>query len=208
MKKKINLIVLILMISDAVVFTGFGLIEPVFAIFVNEDLIGGSILAAGIASTIFFLTKSILQLPFSRYVDKYDHAWHSPHKHLSTKFLWLGMTLIAITPFLYFFSTHVYHIYLAQFLFGVGSALGYPTWLKLWELHLEKGSESFQWTLYSTVISISGAISATVGAGITQHLGFRVTFILVGIIALLGCGILLFLNKDIRTSRFPIVRKI
>ncbi len=208
MKKKINIIILVLMISDAVIFTGFGLIQPVFAIFVHEGLVGGSILAAGIASTIFFLTKSILQLPFSRYVDKYDHQWHSPHKHLSTKFLWLGMILIAITPFLYFFSTHVYHIYIAQFLFGVGSALGYPTWLKLWELHLQRGSESFQWTLYSTVISISGAISATVGAAVTQYLGFRITFLIVGVISILSCGVLVFLNKEVQTSRFALFKRV
>lgn len=205
--KGINLIILVLMISDAIIFTGFGLIEPVFAIFINQDIVGGSLLSAGFASTIFLATKSILQLPFSKYVDKNDHDAKNPHSHLSVKFLWIGVSLITVTPFLYFFCRTVNQIYLAQFVYGIGAALAFPTWLKLWETHIDKDKESFEWTLYSTLVSLTGAVAATVGAAFTQYLGFRITFLFVGVICFIGSVVLIFLQKDMVKAQFPIIKK-
>ena len=50
----------LLILSDVFVFGGWGLISPILAIFINDHLIGGSIEAAGIASTIFLLTHASL----------------------------------------------------------------------------------------------------------------------------------------------------
>ena len=47
----------LLMISDIFLVTGFGLIDPILAIFIKENLIGGSIFAAGFASTLFLVTN-------------------------------------------------------------------------------------------------------------------------------------------------------
>ena len=53
-----NRTIKLLMFSDIFVLTGFGLIEPILAIFIKENLVGGTIFAAGLASMIFLVTKS------------------------------------------------------------------------------------------------------------------------------------------------------
>ncbi|MBS3108058.1 MFS transporter [Candidatus Woesearchaeota archaeon] len=175
-----------LMISDIFVFTGFGLIDPILAIFIKENLIGGTIFAAGIASTIFLITKCAIQLPFSRYVDSHDE-----------KVGWLiaGTFLIALVPFIYMVANNIYYIYLAQFLYGIGSGLAYPTWLGLWSTHLDKKHESFEWSLYSSLTGLGIAAMATVGAAIAQFVDFRYTFVLGGILSLFGCATLLKLEN-------------
>lgn len=80
------------MISDIFVLTGFGLMDPILAIFIKDNLVGGTIFAAGLASTLFLITKSIIQLPFSKYVDSHDDR---------KRWLILGTLLIAVIPFLY-----------------------------------------------------------------------------------------------------------
>ena len=43
-----NRIIKLLMISDVFVLTGFGLVQPILAIFIKDNLVGGTIFAAGL----------------------------------------------------------------------------------------------------------------------------------------------------------------
>jgi MFS family permease len=203
MTKRVNPVILTLLISDAIMMTGFGLVEPFFAIFVGQ-VEGGSIVSAGIASAIFMTVKSLIQLPFSRIVDATDHTRMAPHRHRATAFLWTGIGLIVVVPFLYYMSTHIWHVYLAQAVYGLGAGLAYPTWLKLWELHIDKGRESFEWTLYSTVTSLTVAASAVVGGILVQNLGFEASFLVMGLISLLGGATLIILHNDAQSVVIPI----
>ncbi len=183
-----NRVIKLLMFSDIFVITGFGLIEPILAIYIKENLIGGTIFAAGIASMIFLVTKSLVQLPFSRYVDNHDDK---------VKWLILGSLIISCIPLIYIYAKSVYYIYFAQFLFGIGSGLAYPTWLGIWSTHLDRKHESFEWSLYSTMTGLGTAMTAAIGAAIAEFAGFKVTFALVGVMALTGCVILFNLERQI-----------
>jgi DHA1 family quinolone resistance protein-like MFS transporter len=184
---QINKIVLFLLLSDAFILTGFGLIDPIIAIYIDGNVQGGSIFAAGLASTIFFVTKSVIQLPFSRYVDTHDNK---------IKWLLVGSLLISLVPFIYIAAPNIYFIYLAQLIYGIGSGLAYPTWLGLWSTHLDKKHESFEWSLYSTTIGIGTAVSASIGAALSDFMGFRFTFVVVGVLSLIGCAVLYALEKQ------------
>ncbi len=131
-------IVKLLILSDFFILTGLGLVAPIISIFIKENLVGGSILAAGVASMIFILTKSILQLIFA-------HIAHPRHRFFMLVF---GSFLIFVTPLIYFFSTHIFHIFIAEFIYGIGSALAYPAWLSLFSQNLTKGEEGFEWSVW------------------------------------------------------------
>jgi len=182
-----NRTIKLLMLSDIFLITGFGLIDPILAIFLKENLIGGTIFAAGIASTLFLITKSVVQLPFSRYVDRHDDK---------IKWLIVGTLFISCVPFIYILSDHIYYIYAAEIVRGIGSGLAFPTWLGLWSTNLDKRKESFEWSLYSTLVSAGTAVTAVIGSLIAEYFGFTVTFILVGTLSLTGCVILLNLQHE------------
>jgi len=181
-----NRTIKLLMLSDILILTGFGLTAPIIAIFIKDNVIGGTILTAGLASTLYLITKSSIQLPFSRYVDKHDDK---------VKWLIVGTFLISLVPWLYIFANHIYYIYAAEILHGIGSGLAYPTWLGLWSTHLDKKQESFEWSLYSTGISIGTATTAVVGAAMAEFVGFTITFLAVGIVSLIGSAILFLLER-------------
>ncbi len=182
-----NRTIKLLMLSDIFVLTGFGLIQPILAIFINEGVTGGNIFTAGIASTLFLMTKSLIQLPFSRRVDK------SKNK---IKWLIVGTGIIAMVPVMYIFIDNIYQVYLAEMLYGLGSGLAYPTWVGLWCLNLNSGNESFEWSVYSTTTGLGTAATAAVGAAIANFVGFTFTFILTGFMCILGCGILFMLEQE------------
>jgi MFS family permease len=190
--KNMNRTIKLLMLSDIFVLTGFGLIQPILAIFINEGVVGGTILTAGVASTLFLVTKSLVQLPFSRYIDESQNK---------TRWLILGTALIASVPVMYIFIDNIYQVYLAETLYGIGSGLAYPTWVGLWSMNLNPGRESFEWSVYSTSTGLGTAVTAAAGAAIASLAGFTATFILTGVMCLLGCGILLMLDHESASKR-------
>jgi MFS family permease len=184
------------MFSDIFIITGFGFIDPILAIFVKENLAGGTIFAAGLASMLFFITKCFVQLPFSRYVDTHDDK---------VRWLLIGSAINITVPILYIFASNIYQVYLIQVVLGVGSGLIYPTWLGLWSTNLDKHHESFEWSLYSTVTGIGTAVSAAIGAAVAEFFGFNYTFAIVCAMAIVGFIILLRLErKKEKPERIPI----
>lgn len=185
----------LLMLSDIFIVTGFGLVAPILSIFIKENLIGGTIFTAGLASTIYLVTKSVIQLPFSKYVDTQKDK---------VKWLIIGTFLISIIPFIYIFARHINHIFMAQVLYGLGAALISPTWLGLWSTNLDKKHESFEWGFYSTVTGLVAAGTAAIGAAIAQYVGFTYTFIFVGVMSLSGTFILFYLRRVQRNKKSKI----
>ena len=177
----------LLLLSDIFVLTGFGLIQPILAIYINGGgVIGGTMLSAGLASALFLFTKSMVQLPFGHYVDK------QPGK---TKWLILGTLLMAGVPIIYITANNIYHIYLAEMIYGLGSGLAYPTWLGLWSANLDKGRESFQWSVYSTSTGLGTAATGAAGAAVASLVGFYATFIMAGLLCMLGCLALIYMGR-------------
>jgi MFS family permease len=177
----------LLIISDIFVFSGFGLIAPILAIFIKDNLIGGTILSAGLASTIFLITHSLLQIVFSYKFNPKDRLW----------MLLTGTAIIALVPFGFIFATHIYHIYFVEFIYGVGAAFAYPSWASLFTTNLDKGERGFQWSIYSSSVGIGTAITALAGAWLAEKTSFQVVFILTGLMAIIGLIVLFKLEKKV-----------
>jgi DHA1 family quinolone resistance protein-like MFS transporter len=199
---KMNKYILLLLLSDVFTISGFGLIDPIFAVFASEHVMGGSLSAVGIAIGIFLITKSLVQLPFSRKIDNCDDQF-------DIRWLLIGDVLVVLAPVIYLFSGSIGWIFFAQFINGVGAGLAYPAWLGLWSTHLDKKRESFEWSFYSTVTGLVAAVAAVIGAYIANTYGFEYTFVGVIVLSLFGVGSILYLRslnqKTLTSPRSEIV---
>lgn len=175
----------LLILSDVFVFGGWGLISPILAIFINDHLIGGSIQAAGIASTIFLVVQGTLQVLFAKIFNPKDRLW----------MVILGTAFIAIVPFFFIFATNVWHLYIAQLIHGIGAGFAYPSWSSLFTSNLEKGKRGFQYSVYSSSVAFVTAITAYFGAVVAEAFSFELVFIITGIIAVSGLLFLFGLQK-------------
>jgi MFS family permease len=177
----------LLTISDIFVFTGFGLVGPILAIFIKDNLIGGTLLSAGIASAIFLIVHALLQILFADIFTAKDRRW----------MLLLGTGLVSLVPFGYIFATTVWHIYIIQFIYGIGAGFAYPSWYSLFSSYLDRKEGGYQWSVYNSAVSIGTAVSAAVGALLAGIIGFRWVFLITGIIAVTGLLILFKLDKKV-----------
>ncbi len=166
-----NPIVKILILADFFIFFGLGLIQPILAVFVKEELEGGTLAAGGRAATIYLV---------ARFADR------EPAKRREFWLLVAGYFLIALTPFLYYFVTQVSHLYLVQLVFGIGAALSWPGWMAIFAKFADHEHAAFSWSLHSTTILLAMAVAATLGGVAGEIYGFYTLFIVVGIITFLG----------------------
>ncbi len=175
--------------SDFVMWSAFGLVAPIFAVYITKQIAGASLGVIGFASGVYLILKSILQIPVARLIDKNRGEWDDFLTALA------GSFILALVPILYIFMETRLHLYLVQALYAVGSALNFPGWIAIFTRHVDRGREGFEWSAYNTAISIGAGVTGMFGGLFADKFGFTVLFILMGVLNLVGT-LLLFLIKS------------
>jgi len=195
MFKSINKVVKTMIASDVALLTGFGFVSPIFAIFITQRITAGNTLEAakiaGFTMGIYWGLKSILQIPFGKYLDKTegekDDLW----------FVVIGNVLAALAVFGYIFSSLPWHIYLCQGIYSLGMAMNIPGWCAIFTRHIDKGKEAFEWSTRSALVGIGVAASGALGGLIAAKFGFNFLFIGVGIFASASAILPLLVYKEL-----------
>lgn len=200
---KINKIIKTLIISDIFLNGGWGLLSPIFAIFLLEDIAhGNSVLAAqvaGVSALIYWVLKSFLQIPISRYLDA------SPGEKDDFWFMFTGLFAAGIVPFGFLAATSYWHIYAFQILHAISMAFFVPAWYAIFTRHIDKGCEAFEWGMDSTFLGVAVGITGGLGGVFASMFGFKLVFIAVGTFNLASALILLLIYNQIfpRDEIFP-----
>ena len=195
MPKSINKVIKFLIAGDFFLLSGWGLLGPIFAIFIIQNITIGNAAegakVAGLAALSYWMVKSFLQIPISRYLDRIhgekDDFW----------FMVLGLFITGLSPFGFLISFLPWHIYAFQILNATGMALFVPSWNAIFTRHIDKGKEAFEWGMDSTFLGLGMGITGAIGGIMVATIGFEVIFILVGTLTLFSCFLLLLIYKDI-----------
>lgn len=188
---KVNKIVKYLILADIAFWTGWGLVSPVFAIFIVEKIQGGTALVVGIATAVYWLCRSLLVLPAGRLLDKYVGE---KDDYL---FLVAGNFIGTMVLFGYIFAIYPWHIYMLQAFYGIGLAMGLSGWRAIFTRNIDKGKEASEWALDDTSLSLGTAAAGITTGFLVTKTGYAVTFGLAGSLGLLSVIVLLCLRKDI-----------
>lgn len=195
MEKRINKIIIIFLVSDFFLHSGWGLIAPIFAIFLTEQIRGGSLEMIGFIAATYWMTKSIAQPFIANALDI--------EKGEKDDFyvLLFGMCVANLIPLGYFFSSELWHIFLLEFIRGIAMACVVPAWLGLFTKNIKRDWHAFSWSLHSTTIGLGIAFSAAFGGIIASFLGFRAIFILIFILGTISTSILFHVRNKIISKK-------
>lgn len=188
----INKVITFLTLSDFFIVSGWALIAPVFAVYITGQIKGAGLEVVGLASTIYLLLKSGLQVPLANIIDKIKGERDDFLAML------IGSILIGIVPLLYIFVKTVPQLFLVQAFYGIGSALSYPSWLAIFTRHIDKKKEGWEWSFYYTMIDLSGAGMAALGGYVAGCLGFKYLFVLTSVLGFAGSLMLLKIRKYLK----------
>ncbi len=193
---QINRVILSLVFLDFFLNGALGTLAPFFAVFVSENVAGGTITAAGVAVAIFWIVKSLAQLPIARWLDRTDGETDD---FWALFFGYLGASGV---PMIYFFATDIWHVYAAQAWFGFCMAWAVPAWFSIFTRHLDKFRIGFEWSLYSVFsVGAATAISGVLGGFLVDRFGFRVIFVIAGVLMFAATLGLLTIRKRLYPAR-------
>lgn len=195
---KINKAIKTLLIFIFIFNVSAGLYMPILAIYLNQNILGVTLTAIGTSIAIYSIVKSIFQVAIAKKLDTI--------KGEKTDFLFLlAGTLIAIAYSLGFlFIQNVNHLYLLQVLTGIADACIMASYYAIFSHHIDKESQGFEWSLFSTVgLTVSAAIGSTIGGYIATRYGFDRVFILAAAFNLIAALMLIVLFPFVKNFRLP-----
>ena len=200
MKPIVNKVIKILVLSDFYLIMGDGLVAPIFAIFLTNQIQGADIKVAGYAAAIYWIVKSLVVIPFGKYLDKNhgekDDLW----------FVIIGNVLAAFAVFGYIFSYLPWHIYVLQAIYAIGMGMNVPGYTAMFTKHIDKGKEAFDWSVRSCLIGLGSGVSGALGGIIASRFGFNVLFIGISIFIFLSAFLPFFIMRNIFTSDKKTIR--
>ncbi len=202
----INRVIKTLIASDFLLQSGWGLIGPIFAIFLTKQIRGGNLEMVGLVAAAYWLVKSVIQPFIAHQLDK-NHGEKDDFL-----FLVVGMFVANVIPIGYIFSTLPWHIFALEFIRGLAMACVVPTWSGIFTRHIDKGKEAFSWSMESTGIGFAAGFAGAIGAWLASAFGFKVVFLLVSLFGLLSSSALLLIRyrifpKDHFTPHLPPMEK-
>lgn len=195
----INRIIKFFIICDLFMWAGWGFIDPLFSVFVLKNIGGATIISIGILAAIYWVVKSILQIPISIFLDKYDGEKDDFYA------LVFGLMVIALSSFSFMITQNIYQVYFVQFVKAVGFSLYIPAWSSIFSRHLDRDHTAFEWAISSSSVGLGIGAAGFIGSSIANFAGFNFVFLLTGLMALIGAGVLLFV-PDLILPRKTVIK--
>ena len=192
--RKVNSLVKVLTYSDVLIISGWGLVSPIFAVFVAEQIPGGNIELVGLATSVYLVLKSFLQIPVARFIDK--HRGETDDLLIMA----LGTLVVSTVPFLYYHISSAIQLLLIQIVYGIGAAMITPGWNAIFTRHIDSHREAQEWSLYNSMVNLGAALAGALGGFLAEKFGFQTLFLVVGAVCIAGTSLLYFVYQDIRLA--------
>jgi len=195
MLKPINRVIKFLIASNFFMYSAWGFLMPIFAIFILQNIqVDGPEDAAKIAGFAFFVywfVKSLLQIPISLSLDarhgEKDDFW----------FMILGLIIMGVAPLGFLISKLPWHVYVFEAVHALGMALVIPSWNAIFTRHMDKGREAFEWAMDSTCLGFGVAVTGAIGGLVAATFGFAFLFVAVALVNFFAAFITTLVHKDI-----------
>lgn len=190
----------LLTFADMFTWGGATLLSSLTGLYISLKLGHDAFFVIGTTITIFFLTRSIFQLPIGILLDKIKKDTDE------IVALVIGVFLMGLPFTLYPLATEVHHFYTLHFVYGLGTSLNLNAWRKLFAKNLEKGREGMSYGVYETVMSLGAAGFSYAGGLVANWLDveqFGDVIVGIGVLIMLAgvWGILLLRIENRKSSR-------
>ncbi|HEY4484290.1 MAG TPA: hypothetical protein VI978_01035, partial [Candidatus Paceibacterota bacterium] len=68
----VNRVIKKLVLSDLSLNFAFGLLSPIFAIFILQNIEGSTLKVVGLATTFYWIARTLTTVPLSKFMDRTD----------------------------------------------------------------------------------------------------------------------------------------
>src|SRR3990172_10506088 len=157
--------------ADVALFAGWGFLDPLFSVFIINEIAGASLVTIGAVVSIYWILKSLIQIPVAILLDKTNGEKDDFYVLIG------AIVLLGIAAFGLTLATKVWHIYFIQILKAVAFGLYIPAYTSLFSHHLDKGHFSLDWSLDSTSVGLAMGVTGFFGGVIVTVFGYDAVFV-------------------------------
>ncbi|HVN26491.1 MAG TPA: MFS transporter [Candidatus Paceibacterota bacterium] len=198
---KVGRLVKFFIISDFFLLAGWGFVDPVFSVFIIQQVAGATLVTVGIAAAIYWIVRSLVQIPIANYLDR------TPGERDDFMALVGGILLVGISVIAMSWVTTVWELYLVHAIHAIAFAMYFAAWPTIFSRHLDKDRISFDWSLDSAATGVAAGVTGLLSGIFAEVFGFTTVFVIAGILAIIAAFILLLVPDLILpkpTQRVPI----
>lgn len=182
---KISPLIRILITSDMLIVGAIGMFAPLYALFVENKIVGANEFVIGLSISIYLVSRSVLQIPLATIIDKIKGE---KDDYL---FLVLFSALMGVTHLGFLFVNRVWQLFLIQMLLGIFTAITYPSYMAIFTRHVDSNMEGTEWGVYYTFTDLSSAALAALGGFLANSYGYNALIITVSALVIFGALILI-----------------
>ncbi len=205
MFKGVSKVIQIYIWWDLAINSAWGMLGPVFAIFLLQNIAVGNLVqgakVAGFATLCYWVTKAIFQIPIGIFLDdtrgETDDFW----------FYIIGTVITGLIPFGFLFSHVPWHIYVLEIIHGIGMSMVIPSSYAIFVRHVDKGKEAYEGSLDSTLLGLGAGIAGAIGGILAGYIGFKLIFVLTGVFTLVAAALVWPLKAQMLPRASNIVHK-
>lgn len=185
MSLKLGRVVKLFVLADLALLAGWGLLAPIFSLFIINRVEGATVVSVGIASAVYWFVKGTVQIPIANYLDK------SKNEKDDYVVLVLGLVMASLTAFSYVFIQHLWQLYLLEAAHAIAFAMYSPSWLGIFSRHLDKNHHGLDFAMDNAAVSFASAITGFCSGLVVKFFGFPALFVAAGSFTLVSAFIVL-----------------
>ena len=190
----INRVIRYLIAYDFVLNFAFGLLAPIFAVFILQNIEGAheNVRIIGTATSIYWLARILSTTPLSRFMDKTDGERDEFY------FTIIGTVLTSTVPILLIFADVPWHLYLIQFVHGLSNSMAVPGWRILFTDHIDRDKIGYEWSVEDIAIGIAVGTSGYLGSVLADKFGFPTVLVLLAGLGYFSAVLLIPLSPEFK----------
>jgi MFS family permease len=166
---KNNLALRTLFATNSIYLFAAMLLGPLYAVYVEK--IGGGVLLVSLSTAVFYISSTIFLVFMARWGDRVKE------KEMLLMASWL---IRGLAFFSYIFINSPLALILIQVAFGLGEALGTPTFGTLFSQHTDKTEVVMEFSDWAIVANLVMALGIILGGFIVNSVGFTPLFVTMG----------------------------
>lgn len=161
---------------DLLILGGYGLLLPIFALFLVDRLPDANIQSVAAAAAVWFVSYAAFAWIISLFLQ------HSQPESRARAGLVAGTALSALVPLVYLYAKDMGAIYAAQLILGLGAGLAKPSWTFLMHRLADERHHKTLRKIRQLASALVTSAAAALGGLLASRYGFdRLIFMMVGI---------------------------
>lgn len=166
-------------VSESLFWAAWNLVVPLFAVFVVQDIAGGTVAQAATGLTLYLLVRMVVELVVSRKSGALSNAQRAVIDVLGMVIVSIAYLIIAMVP--------TYSMALTFYaLAGLGFGISSPVKYSFFSRSLEPQKEAAVWGMYDVANLSAMAVATLAGGFMAQWYGFKTLFLLSSAINIIG----------------------